>query len=162
MGYTHYWTPKKVSFGTWLDFLKKAKKLKDNLPQFSENAGGYYATKDADTKLCGWDGTGAPIFSIDRICFNGDAEYEVDHETFLIGPEETEWNFCKTARKPYDLMVCAMLLLAHNELGYEISSDGDYDDWKHSIDFYIDTFYGRSHVGREDAENMILPDCLKK
>ena len=40
--------------------------------------------------------------------FNGIGD--LSHETFALNVGENEWNFCKTARKPYDLAVCMILL----------------------------------------------------
>ena len=48
------------------------------------------------------------------------------------------FDFCKTARKPYDFVVCTMLLSLANHLeNFEFSSDGDKDDWKPVVDFYL-------------------------
>ena len=47
-----------------------------------------------------------------------------------------DFNFCKTARKPYDLLVCACLIAAKKELNYEVHSDGKKEDWQPAIDFY--------------------------
>ena len=48
--------------------------------------------------------------------------------------EDQDWvfNFCKTARKEYDGLVTAALLLAKHHLGNRIrvSSDGNIDEWK--------------------------------
>lgn len=48
------------------------------------------------------------------------------HETFYFDTSHTEFNFCKTARKPYDLVVCKVLLILkkHFQDKIEISSDG--------------------------------------
>ena len=77
------------------------------------------------------------------IRFNGVREN--GHETFIVRrvPHEgrPEWqgllndrwfDFCKTARKPYDILVCASLLVLKAHLGdwLELSSDGTWDEWK--------------------------------
>jgi hypothetical protein len=52
---------------------------------------------------------------------------------------DNNWNFCKTARKPYDLLVCcALISLANNypEKVFSFSSDGHFQDWQPAIDFY--------------------------
>ena len=51
------------------------------------------------------------------------------HETFLIDFKDS-WEFCKTARKPYDLAVKVILILAekHNILKEKFSFDGDKND----------------------------------
>jgi hypothetical protein len=111
------------------------------LPQISTTAGAYYTDPII---LRGWDGTGSPEFSNQRISFNGDKKNELDHETFHFefnGQPAGEFCFCKTARKPYDFVVCICLLsLANNLEGFEISSDGDLEEWQPAIDFYKKIF----------------------
>jgi hypothetical protein len=84
---------------------------------------------------------------------------EKGHETFLLSKTPSSFEFCKTARKPYDLAVCAVLMLAsyYAESG-EISSDGinaawniggnQYPDnldseWKDAWEFLHGLFYSR-------------------
>ena len=67
----------------------------------------------------------------------------MDHETFGIKwyPEKGESrDFCKTARKPYDVLVC-VALLAMNEAfkgtgAFTFSSDGDNSDWQTAKDVF--------------------------
>ena len=133
MGYTNYWTPKKVSAKKFKEFSDMCKKLHDNLPETTDIAGGYYA--DNVIKIGeGMGEGGKPEFTKDTVRFNGVGE--LSHETFSIVLNDNEWNFCKTARKPYDLLVCSCLLASAEILGYEISSDGNLDDWKPAIEFY--------------------------
>lgn len=55
------------------------------------------------------------------------------HETFVLTRQSSGFPFCVTARKPYDRVVTAVLLLAAHHFGdlIKISSDGDMDgvDW---------------------------------
>jgi len=134
MGYTHYWTPKKSSAKKFKDFSDTCKILNDNLPEKTDTASGYHSNE----KLVIGDGNGnkdsKPMFSKDLVVFNG-----IDnlmHETFFIELTSNKWNFCKTARKPYDLLVCACLLAAVDILGYDITSDGDLNDWIPAMKFY--------------------------
>jgi hypothetical protein len=75
------------------------------------------------------------------IQFNGVGED--GHETFIVSrkmPEAKPWmlshdlgesfDFCKTARKPYDLAVCLTLLacVRHAPNSVRISSDGDWEE----------------------------------
>ncbi|WP_251553961.1 hypothetical protein [Neobacillus muris] len=63
-----------------------------------------------------------PSVNEKEIRFNGrDGD---GHETFLI--EKGVWEFCKTARKPYDLPVCEVLLVLKYHYGddFSLSSDG--------------------------------------
>lgn len=51
---------------------------------------------------------------------------EDGHETFAINTGAQESSFCKTARKPYDIVVCKILLILKYYLGdnIEVGSDG--------------------------------------
>jgi len=59
----------------------------------------------------------------DRIRFNGKGEE--GHETFLFETGKNSNEFCKTARKPYDLAVCEILLVLKAHLpNFTMKSDG--------------------------------------
>ena len=136
MGYTHYWTPKKTTAKKFKEFSNVCQKLHDNLPKTTDTAGGYYS--DFEIKIGNGQGlldkNNKPEFTKDYVWFNG--VEELAHETFAISLNETDWTFCKTARKPYDLLVCACLLASIDILGYKVSSDGDIDDWKPALKYY--------------------------
>jgi len=149
MGYTHYWTPKTVDEKTWKKFLKDAKELHKNLPN--------------KIKIRGGLGTGKPEFSKNAIYLNGDEKRGLNHETFFVSPTSGSWTFCKTARKPYDLLVCALLIAAHETLDYEVNSDGDLEDWLPAIDYYLDVIYEDKYDGFDrDQLEAILPEFLYK
>jgi hypothetical protein len=76
----------------------------------------------------GEEGT-VPDISDDCIWLNGVGEDS--HETLAIGTGET-WNFCKTARKPYDTVVVAILSYLHDQGAITWRSDGEasYGDFK--------------------------------
>jgi len=119
--------------------VSDAKKLYQELPRHTTTAGGYY--KEHPLVIKGSDGTGEPIFdNYQGVIFNGDDLASMAHETFCLRPFEFEGTnkFCKTARKPYDLLVKAVLISAKRHLGkdIEIDSDGDLEDWKEAIQFY--------------------------
>jgi len=59
--------------------------------------------------LVGAEGEGAVDVESERVEFNGHGENS--HEPFLF-PGEEQFNFCKTAGKPYDEVVTACLLVA--------------------------------------------------
>jgi len=65
-----------------------------------------------------------------RIFLNG--VDEDSHETFVLDRDSTRWNFCKTARKPYDDVVSAILIAARYNFGdkFSLSSDGTWEDWQ--------------------------------
>lgn len=77
------------------------------------------------------DSASAPEINDNGISFNG---IEDDgHETFLLTRVGSgRFNFCKTARKPYDRVVVAVLCLANffAPRVWNIDSDGDQEDWK--------------------------------
>lgn len=57
------------------------------------------------------------------------------HEDFILREHYKQndvFNFCKTARKPYDLAVVACLVILKHYLGesIQVSSDGDVIDWR--------------------------------
>lgn len=64
-----------------------------------------------------------------HIIFNG--VNENSHETFCLSHNSTDFGFCKTARKPYDKICQALLIIAsHYNKHFEYSSDGDETDWE--------------------------------
>ncbi len=126
------------------------------LPEHSKSAGGEY--EDEPLKICGGNGTGKPLFRNDEVWFNGDEKNDLDHETFCIEPDKLDWDFCKTARKPYDLLVVACLIAAHEILDYEVSSDGGFEDWKEGIELYMKTIYTQNLD--EDSMRTVLPEFL--
>ena len=149
MGYTHYWyyTSKPTDKDGMKEVKRELLKLKKILPEFSESAGGYF--KEHPITLKNWEGKGLPEILDDEIAFNGDSSKGLDHESFVfkIGEgKERAFNFCKTARKPYDFFVClALLSMTNNIEGVEISTDGSEEDWMPAINFY------EQHIGKLKA-----------
>lgn len=74
---------------------------------------------------------GAPIANEEKIFFNGCGFEDADHETFVLTKKAQSYEFCKTARKPYDLAVQCTLLIAkhHAPDRITIASDGDPEEW---------------------------------
>jgi hypothetical protein len=98
-------------------------------------------TKSENVLIC--DGHGeiaildaTELFRDDNLLFNG---HEDDsHESFFLpSGQDPEFNFCKTARKPYDLFVMISLVLAHRHMPhcFDIGSDGNEDDWSVAFDW---------------------------
>jgi hypothetical protein len=150
MGYTnYYYVPVKMDkkkFKTLSEELQTAAGLLPGNTSSASNPGQYAV-------LCGGCGTGEPEFTKDTICFNGDESKGLDHETFRIDRDNSQraithgskngivFDFCKTARKPYDLMVqISMLRLKHHFPESNISSDGDPSDWKNGKALYKKIF----------------------
>ena len=110
MGYTHYFQMnQKADPAQWAklveDFNKLYQKHFTGLIQYES------------------DKAEPPVINAEEIRFNGIGDD--GHEPFYIGSDSTEWHFCKTANKPYDIAVCACLLLAAFYIeSFEFSSDG--------------------------------------
>lgn len=152
MGYTHYWKlpeVKTLDQDKFAAFVKDVKQLSKNLPANSTSAGAYY--EDEELAIRGGMGTKLPEFNSKHVWLNGDASKDLDHETFVVNSDtssddEMRWyrgfQFCKTARKPYDLLVCAALLSLEHHFGRrktQVTSDGSFDDWAPAIKFYRET-----------------------
>jgi hypothetical protein len=128
MGYTHYW-----KFNPTEKTEKQFKNVLKDCQLILANKG--------NIVICGGDGEGEPEITKDVIWLNGDRKNENNYETFYFSPfEQTEFDFCKTAKKPYDLIVGAILLsLAHRLTGFSFSSDGDFEkenEWKPIFKYY--------------------------
>lgn len=98
--------------------------------------------KNKGIGIFGWDEKkegyyDKPEITIDEININGDESQELAHETFYFRLNNLKWGFCKTAHKPYDKIVCLMLLsLTVHIPGFEFTSDGTIDEWKPIIKIY--------------------------
>jgi len=115
MGYTHYWT-----FGPFIE----EKAYKTALTECRK------IIKASPVPLGNWEGKGNPNL---QNGFNCNGVGNDGHETFRMGKEpiRDEW-FCKTAQKPYDVVVTACLCVMHDHLGSacEVTSDGDPHEWE--------------------------------
>lgn len=138
MGYTHYWkfkqNPKNIKDGN-KKFAKAVELLKKCLTKVPTEL----ELEDDNCKvpfvLKGGNGKGEPIFTNEVVCFNGDASMNYDHETcyLALDNEDYGFDFCKTARKPYDVAVCLTLLCFKKTFGddFSYSSDNSQDaGWK--------------------------------
>ena len=115
MGYTHYFkslTPTPEFSECVRDIVDKAEELGIRVRN-------------------GW-GEDEAIITPTKVAINGDADEHLDHETFYLTDIDEGFNFCKTARKPYDSAVVAVLILAivNEQPGWRnIGSDGTWEDW---------------------------------
>ena len=156
MGYTHYWDTKLSGIPkTNCDAIcEDAKKLLANLPA---HAGASYST---DPLAIAWedDSDKPPDISASLIRFNGKhGGRDLGHETFYLErkPKLEDYQkgdpecfaFCKTARKPYDLVVCGVLLVVAKRASeyVRISSDGEKADWLPAVE-WVRSVLG-SHYG---------------
>ena len=74
------------------------------------------------------------------LSFNGDTAFDdLAHETCYIERHGRGYHFCKTARKPCDLLVCAVLLVLGEiaPAAFDIRSDGGMrgEEWQPARDF---------------------------
>lgn len=129
MGYTRYWKRTDKAYGD--DFVNEVQKI------FAECASKGIILKDGLG-----EGSG-PQADINRIWFNGNQEFDLDHETCFIPNTTYEhyekgFNFCKTARKPYDYAVRKVLALAE-EYGIitDVSSDGPNDEIISDVEYLL-------------------------
>jgi hypothetical protein len=128
MGYTHYWErPATLSSRKFRAAARECRKAVEHLA--SEHA--LRVQFDDDSTL-------PAEFAADRIQFNGPGND--GHETFMVQrvykpsyPEKRPtagglwFDFCKTARKPYDAAVCVCLIVLRHHFGekFIVSTDGD-------------------------------------
>jgi hypothetical protein len=151
MGYTHYVKRPVKNAGSAYFYGKlalDAKKLCDYA-----NANGI--------RIRNGEGLGEPEFTEFDFSINGDAEGFTDdgrdlaHETLYWAGiptlsnhrkgESEHFDFCKTAMKPYDAVVTAILIRAKVIYGscVSISSDGDWQEWQAGRDLY-ETVFGET------------------
>jgi len=121
LGYTHYWEKKDE-----IDEKEYSAALKDIAS---------IVRKQKEVKLS--DGSGdqgkKPTLT-GGISFNG--LDEKSHESFVLPKTASsmeKFDFCKTAQKPYDIVVVAALARLAEVKGIEVSSDGRPDDWEDGV-----------------------------
>ncbi len=120
MGYTHYFTQQRhATPDEWakiVDLFGKIVEASD-VPLLRDY-------DEPDTR---------PDVTSNHIWFNG--VDEDGHETMVLRREHEGFAFCKTARKPYDEIVGALLAVAaHVASGvWEIGSDGDEEEWQAAL-----------------------------
>jgi hypothetical protein len=121
MGYTHSWEgPVNCSVPRW-------EKLQEDLQKVMAARGIPLADGSGDR------GT-VPRVRGREICFNGVGAQA--HETFAISHgQNREFGFCKTAQKPYDIIVVAALVIVKEyNPDFIVSSDGDEAELQDGVD----------------------------
>lgn len=152
MGYTHYFQQKKpVNDEQWAAFQHDAEILLN------------YIKKETDIVLESNDDNGI-LINDQRVNLNGDSSCDLDHETFYLEKDYRDFNFCKTARKPYDLVVCALLLLAHKHMPqhHDIGSDGSLAEWKEAMRLNAKLFNDAYHLPREVESSLEVEELEKE
>lgn len=137
MGYTHYWTQKKDhTKKEWAEIAKDVGLILDHI----QTKHGVKLAKDYD------EPDSAPLIDGDVIWFNGVGD--AGHETFVVhrtrppledwqkrATVSRGWSFCKTAEKPYDIAVVAVLCyLTSVSQTFTASSDGEPADWQAGLE----------------------------
>jgi hypothetical protein len=141
MGYTHYWTQTRDFTPEEMGDIAASVRRIINEASGKLYPNNYDGSGDVVLEIFGAYGTGEPKLAKECISFNGDDRRGLDHETFYFAAERTEpypggergWAFCKTAQKPYDIVVTACLTFLMTDYGFEVSSDGDHDDWEAGV-----------------------------
>jgi hypothetical protein len=122
VGYSHYWIiADPIEGEAWQKFRDGA----EAIIQIAHDAG-IPVHNASDSESINFNGTGVAA-----------------HETFVISQGDAEFDFCKTAQKPYDTIVCAVLIHLKAVLGdgVLIKSDGKWDeDWESAQLLYETTF----------------------
>lgn len=141
MGYTHYWyrdpDEPREAYGNLRDDARKL----------------YKVAASRGIELAGWNGWGFPVAKVELISFNGADPQDYESFTFPPVPDgfvvesddgrKRHFDSTKTGYRPYDAVVCALLIRAKLHYGdsLEVSSDGDWTDWLESArDLYLETF----------------------
>ena len=125
MGYTHYWRPTRdLTEDEWDNIRQVAKRiLKDNHGVILDN-----------------EPTDSQNLSItyDSVLCNGIGDD--GHETFYLTRKmRNDFEFCKTAQKPYDKYIVAMLIAVTQITdSITVSSDGDQSDWLEGLQLYVE------------------------
>lgn len=145
MGYTQYWTIKKPITKGQMTLLQSDMLKIEGLfiaEDIEAEIAECYTT--SVVKLADGMGEGDRVDygDHDKIAFNGIEEGDLGHETFGLRVGDEGFEFCKTARKPYDLAVCMMLIALKNHLkdSVEISTDGGDEEWEQPIKLYKKLF----------------------
>lgn len=149
MGYTHYW-----DFNAKTKDVEKIRKRFASASRVTRRFAKFIQMQNL-AKICGGFGTGRPIINESELWLNGDSKDGLDHETFSIcwseflgKPNEGSLGgFCKTSRKPYDLLVCFALLALKESFRDEFHyfSDGNDEDWREANSLY-ESFTGKKAI----------------
>jgi len=146
MGYTHYWRPTRdLTEDEWDNIRQVAKTiLKDNHGIILDN-----------------EPTDSQNLSItyDSILCNGIGDD--GHETFYLTRKmRNDFEFCKTAQKPYDKYIVAMLIaVAQITDSISVSSDGDQEDWLEGLQLYVERCTLNDTLN--DYAKELIPDSVR-
>ena len=135
MGYTHYWelnpNGKKKDLSGCLGKIKEVILQHADIIQYEEDKAKLPLVSNKLIRFNGIGNDGHETFYFEYPP-KKKVSYSVDDDGFIFA-------FCKTARKPYDIVVCKCLLILKEYLkeDMKLSSDGDWnceDEWKPAIE----------------------------
>ena len=137
MGYTHYWSftaPKRGETAKIEKAYQKAIRECATIARTYYLANGGLSGFSAHTEVGKYGGL--------KVNGKGDLSHEdfTMREYFKQNLEPDSFgntgNFCKTARKPYDIVVTACLIVLTNRLpnNFSVDSDGYTDDWQAGLE----------------------------
>ena len=140
MGYTNYWLPKKLKMNEIPEqFWKEAEEVLGIIISkgvlLADGVGEYLLKTGADIikESNNKEGQEYPAIYFNGYRHGHDGEDE-SYETFGL-VFDGDWNFCKTARLPYDLAVKCILMLAED---YDLLAEDKDDGSKWSFDGNVD------------------------
>lgn len=113
MGYTHYW-----------DFKKKPANIENGKEKFKKAVEMFRnAYKHFNVPIADGMGIGEPVITDDTLCFNGVGKDGYEGCYFDINSQS---EFCKTQKQPYDVVVCFAIRCFKEAFGDDFSfrSDG--------------------------------------
>jgi hypothetical protein len=157
MSYAHYWhirNDKNIDDEKWNLIIKDVKKLFEYFKIQNEKNDGF--------QLAGWNGHDEPIINDNEISFNGkdndSCESIIIYNKYNYNHPITEnyySDFCKTARKPYDIVVQMVLLIFKHHIQNDIiiNSDGNDTDWINAIELTKEIFNYKD-VSKEYISNL--------
>lgn len=122
MGYTHYWRSEQgyvIDQAAFANFVEEVKQITAT-------------AQEAGIRL-------EENYTPTEIIINGVGPQS--HETFVFSQTPDEYEFCKTAGKPYDMVVTAILIHAKkNFKEITVKSDGNWNDWEGGRFLYESVF----------------------
>lgn len=150
MGYGHTFPRmRKITNEEWTAITQDVRALINALPPHSSSAGAFYVERPLALTFDDEDGVihSGAFIDHDHIVFNGDPSMDLDYEEFFVDRNSVDpygrnnpeipfgLDYCKTERKPYDLVVCAVLAVMEDRApgGWNIDSDGGIDDWQPAL-----------------------------
>lgn len=158
MGYTHYFEKpnKPLNSKAFGEFIETAQKIVHACSPTGPIGGVYY--EGEEVKIAGPNGDKEPLFTGTEIALNGEGENA--HESLNIRNIEDglgTFNFCKTARKPYDIVVTGILIALKKKFEFtvKINSDGDIDEWEPGLNLYNTCVEDKFKVKKETLEKWI-------